>query len=197
MLTLAAFVAASVSCGDVVRDGKSPVYLVIDRLEAAQGNRPGNLSGTLNSDVLTNVTTPAPCTPTTPCPTVFNDIGIVTLHLDPKTLQMAPTPSNIVTINRYHVTYIRADGRNIQGLDVPYAFDGAFTGSVPTLGQVSFTFELVRHVAKQEPPLVQLVVSSTVITTIAQITFFGQDAVGNEVSVTGTMQVDFGNFGDV
>ena len=168
------------------------MYLVTDQLRAP-GNRPGNLNGTLNSDVITNVTAPAPCTPTTPCPTIFNDVGVVTMHIDPKDLLMSPTPSNAVTITRYHVTYIRADGRNIPGQDVPYGFDGAMTFNITQAGIAgtgTMSFELVRHIAKQEAPLVQLQLSSTIITTIAQITFFGKDAVGNDVSVTGTMQID-------
>lgn len=193
---VAALVAASVSCGDVVRQGRSPVYLVVDRLEAAQGNKPSAIGGTLTSDVLTLVTAPAPCTPERPCATIFNDIGQVTLHIDPKTLVTAPTTNNAVTIRRYHVSYIRADGRNIQGQDVPYAFDGGVTGTVPPGGALSLSFEIVRHIAKEESPLVQLAVSSTIITTIAQVTFYGADQVGNEVSVTGNIQIDFGNFGD-
>jgi hypothetical protein len=54
----------------------------------------------------------------------------------------------------------------------------------------------VRHVAKKEAPLVQLVDNGQIITTIAEVTFYGQDLVGNDISVTGTIQIDFGNFGD-
>ena len=108
---------------------------------------------------------------------------------------MAST-NNEVTITRYHVSYRRADGRNTQGVDVPYAFDGASTGTVPASGNITLGFELVRHVAKKEPPLIQLLTSSTIITTIADVTFYGQDRVGNEISVTGSLQIDFGNFGD-
>jgi hypothetical protein len=54
----------------------------------------------------------------------------------------------------------------------------------------------VRHAAKEESPLVQLQSSPTIITTIAEVTFYGTDRVGNDVSVTGSIQVDFGNFGD-
>ena len=61
---------------------------------------------------------------------------------------------------------------------------------------MSLAFELVRHVAKEESPLIQLTTSPTIITTIAQVTFYGADQVGNEVSVTGNIQIDFGNFGD-
>ncbi len=44
VLTLAALVGASVSCGNLVRQGRSPVYLVIDSLEGATGSDPGNFS---------------------------------------------------------------------------------------------------------------------------------------------------------
>ena len=37
---------------------------------------------------------------------------------------------------------------------------------------------------------------AAVITTIAEVTFYGRDQVGNDVTVSGTLQVDFGNFGD-
>ena len=45
-------------------------------------------------------------------------------------------------------------------------------------------------------PLVQLVANGVIISTIADITFYGQDLVGNEISVKGSMLIDFGNFGD-
>ena len=60
VLGLAALIAMSSSCGDVVRDGRSPVYLVIELLQAAPGSNPGQFFGNLNSDVITNVTSPAP-----------------------------------------------------------------------------------------------------------------------------------------
>ncbi len=43
---------------------------------------------------------------------------------------------------------------------------------------------------------VQLVNNPTIITTIADVTFYGQDLVGNEIQATGSIQVDFGNFAD-
>ena len=39
-----------------------------------------------------------------------------------------------MTIDRYRVSYRRADGRNMQGVDVPYTFDSAVTFTVPTQG---------------------------------------------------------------
>jgi hypothetical protein len=54
----------------------------------------------------------------------------------------------------------------------------------------------VRHIAKSEAPLGALAVSPVVITTIAEVTFFGRDQTGREVSVVAKITVDFGNFGD-
>ena len=103
---------------------------------------------------------------------------------------------NEVTITRYHVEYTRADGRNTPGADVPYSFDGAATGTIPAGGSLTLGFDLVRNVAKQESPLAQLRTSPNIITSIALVTFYGRDRVGNNVSVTGQIQIDFGNFGD-
>ena len=202
-ITLLAAVAGSVSCGSVVRDGRSPVYLIISQLQAARGggSTANQFSGTLQSDVLTLVTSPAPCAPTSPCPTIFADPGFVVLRISPKDIgptEIPPQPSlnNEVTINRYRVTYRRADGRNTPGVDVPYGFDGAMTATIPTGGASTLTFELVRHTSKQEAPLIQLVTNPAIISTIAEVTFYGRDQVGNEVSVTGLITIDFGNFGD-
>ena len=79
---------------------------------------------------------------------------------------------------------------------MPYAFDGAVTGTVPVGGTLSLGFELVRHDAKMEAPLAALATNPQIITTIADVTFYGRDVVGNEINVTGSIQVDFGNFAD-
>jgi hypothetical protein len=198
---LAAALAVMTSCGDAVRTGRSPVYLVIDTLQAAQGNHATTLAGGLTSDVLTFVTTPAPCTATAPCPTVFNDVGSAAFHLVAKdigtpTSTLSPSLNNQVTITRYRVVYRRADGRKVEGVDVPFGFEGALTITVPASGSATAGFELVRIVAKEESPLRQLISSPSFIATIADVTFFGRDLVGNEINVTGSITIEFGNFGD-
>jgi hypothetical protein len=192
-----AVVAVSVSCGDVVRQGSSPVFLVIDQLTASPGSDSGATKrNTLLSDVLTNVTQPAPCSTNSPCPTVFNDLGEVTLRTLAKDVSaVSPSSNSEVTISRYRVSYHRADGHNTPGVDVPYGFDGAATGT-SSGGKLTLTFEIVRHVSKMESPLVELATGPTIITTIADVSFYGRDQVGNDVSVTGSMQIDFGNFAD-
>lgn len=187
LAVLAALGLVTASCGDVARSGRAPVFLVIDRLEGSSGPT-GTLSTTLLSDVLTS-------------DSILNDPGQVTLHLSLKDIgsvdnPTSPSSNNQVTITRYRVNYRRADGRNTPGLDVPYGFDGAATGTVPASGSLKLGFELVRHVAKAEAPLVQLVNNRNIITTIADVTFYGQDLVGNEIQATGSIQIDFGNFAD-
>ena len=108
----------------------------------------------------------------------------------------APSGMNEVTFTRYRVTYRRADGRNTPGVDVPYPFDSAATFTIPADGTITAGFVLVRHTAKEEPPLRALVRNSVIISTIAEVTFFGRDQAGNEVIATGNIGVFFGNFGD-
>lgn len=199
LATILAVIAATVSCGDVVRQGRSAGYLVIDLLQASRGGaQAGTPSGTLQSDVLTLVTSPAPCSPAAPCATVFNDSGLATIRLASKDVSGTTQPStnNDVTITRYRVNFRRTDGRNAPGVDVPYGFDGAVTGTVQTGGTLELAFELVRHTSKEESPLVQLINSQTIISTIADVTLYGRDQVGNDISVTGSITIDFGNFGD-
>jgi hypothetical protein len=197
-----ALVLSALSCGDVVRTGRSPVYLVIDTLRAAPGNKPAEFGGALLSDVLTVVTSGGTCTTTNPCQVIFDDFGQVVLRIALKDITNpsspnAPTTNNEVTITRYRVAYRRTDGRNTQGVDVPFGFDGGVTGTVPFNGTATLSFELVRHLAKSEPPLSALRSTGGLIYTIADVTFFGTDRVGNQISVTGSIQVDFGNFADL
>jgi hypothetical protein len=194
---------ASLSCGSVVRNGSSPMFLVINTLQGQRGGATlGTLGTPLDSSVLTFVTSPAPCTAATPCPTYFSDVGQVVLALVAKNLSTntagpsSPSTNNEVTITRYHVAYTRGDcDPNCKpGVDVPFAFDGAVTGTIQVGGSLTLGFELVRIVAKQEPPLAALASTTNVLTTIANVTFYGQDLVGNAIQATGTIQIDFGTF---
>ena len=184
-----AFAAAS-GCGDLVRQGTGSSYLIVSAFEAASGATPQAFGGTLQSDVLTVVDGSG---------TIFNDVGRVRLSLAMKDAGGAgapttPTVNNSITLNRYRVEFIRADGRNTEGVDVPFAFDGAVTATVSGASEVAFT--LVRHQAKLEAPLASLARNSVIISTIARVTFYGRDQTGREAIVTAQMSVDFGNFGD-
>jgi hypothetical protein len=61
---------------------------------------------------------------------------------------------------------------------------------------VNGVFEIVRHIAKDEAPLKALAFNGVIISTIGEVTFYGRDQAGREVSVVGRIGVNFGNFGD-
>jgi len=188
LLTLMIGVLASASCGDVARSGKAPAFLVIDLLAAASGAKPGEFGNVLQSDVVTNAT-------------VFEDIGQATLRVllkDQGNPGATAGPSNLnwLKVNRYRVAYKRADGLNRPGVDVPYPFDGAVTATV-TNTPVTVSFSIVRLQAKLEPPLRALASGGAIaISTIADITFYGEDLAGNEFEGTGSMGINFANWGD-
>lgn len=179
----------SVSCSKTVREGRSPAYLVIEQLQGASGAEAAKFDETLQSDVVTKGG-------------IFEDPGRVVLHValkdaGPAASPTEPSANNLITVDRYRITYIRADGRNTQGVDVPYAFDGAATGTIGKDSSV-LTFVAVRAQAKVEAPLLALrgLGGALVISTIAEITFYGRDQVGNAVTVSGKMSVNFADWAD-
>jgi hypothetical protein len=187
---LALLLLASVSCGDAVRQGTGSSYLIVNSLEASSGAEDDEFAGVLRSDVLTVIDD---------VPTIFDDFARVQFQLAMKdagsaAAPTAPTTNNFITINRYRVEYVRADGRNVQGVDVPYAFDGAFTVTVGATAEAGFT--LVRHQAKNEAPLTGLRRTPAFISTIARVTFYGHDQTGREVVATAQISVNFGDFAD-
>jgi hypothetical protein len=188
------------ACTGVQREGRSPAYLVVGALEAASGATPSAFGGTLASDVVTTVTRRVDSDELQES-TVFEDLARVEFALalkDPggTAVATAPSTTNFITVTGYHVRFLRADGRNTPGLDVPYAFDGAVTLTVGVETRVA-TFVLVRSQAKQEAPLSALAVSpGAVLSTIAEITFYGADQAGRNVRVVGRIGVNFANWSD-
>lgn len=197
-LVVAASALLTTACGEVARTGRSPGYLQIVRLDAASGAQPGEFGNTLFSDVLTLVKVED-----TLVATIFADLGRVEFRVGLKDPGSSATPTqpsalNAITLSQYRVVFRRSDGRNTQGVDVPYAFDGGLTFTVPPSGTASGSFALVRHQAKEEPPLRNMAFNggAQLIATVAEITFYGKDQAGNDVVATGTMSVNFGDFGD-
>lgn len=193
---LTALSMATAGCG-VVQQGRAPAALRIDELAAANGaDTSATFGGYLHSDVITNVTRNNVTTATR-----FSDPGRITLSLvlrDPGVagLTNAPTELNTIQITRYRVMYRRTDGRNTQGVDVPYAFDSGLTMAVPASGSVQQTFDLVRVSAKEQPPLLALAFNGQAIDLIADVTLYGKDMHNNDVSVTGSIGITFANYGD-
>ena len=193
----AACVISTASCGgDLLRTGRGASMLVVQRMEGTPGGG-GETSAFLLSDVQVLVETTINGV-ATKVPTIFNDSLSATLAVVPKNPAALATPTNSVTLTHYRVTFRRSDGRNTPGVDVPFGFDGGLGVTIESGSTAEVALELVRHQAKLEPPLKNLagLGGQGFISTIAEITFFGHDQNGNDVSVTGRIDVQFGDFGD-
>jgi hypothetical protein len=145
------------------------------------------------SDVLTQ-------DPTTGAQSWIADPAKVTFSaqlLDPKSINGA-SPYNDILITRYIVTFQRADGKNAQGIDVPYSFEGSMSVLVPIGTATTATFILVREVAKQEPPLLNLKDANPgdAIYATAKVDFYGHDGANKLVKATGYLSVTFANYGN-
>ncbi len=166
------------SCSELAQTNRASSFLVILQLTGGTGQ-----DTAFQSDVQAD------------SGAVFEDQGTLSARLalkDPGTSgsPTTPTSANWITINRYRVVYVRTDGGA-----VPLPFEGAMTFTV-TGGAASASFVLVRLSAKLEPPLVNLRGGGglIVISTVAEVTFFGRDQTGNETTATGRIDVNFADW---
>jgi hypothetical protein len=147
---------------------------------------------------------------------LFNDDARVTVQLFRKNPDVSFTgPLEAVRLESYQVRYLRSDGRNVEGLDVPNRVTGSLNSVVipspsgSDVNEVDLVVNIVRHQAKLESPLRNLVgvflsptrsiifASEGVITTSAEITIFGRQVTTGEVlRATGRLQVTFADFAD-
>ena len=179
-----------------VTGSRASTGLVIERIAAVPGGGPDRSPATyLQSDVCVRDDAGGPCQ-------VFDDIGQVTTRLlfkDPGTVEnpSSPTTANFVTIDRYRIRYVRSDGRNRPGIDVPYPWEGAMTVTTMAESQAA-AFTLVRASAKLEAPLRALAGGggAVILNTVAEIDFYGHDQTGAGVAATGRIGVHFADWAD-
>ena len=146
----------------------------------------------------------------------INDDAIVTLSLFRKNPAVATsTPLEDVRLDSYQVRYLRSDGHNVEGVDVPFRITGPLNSTLlhapGNIGEATglVTINVVRHTAKREAPLINLIgilptatrslslPGQGIITTTAEITVFGrQVTTGEPLSATGRFQVVFADFAD-
>jgi hypothetical protein len=107
------------------------------------------------------------------------------------------------TVERYEVHYFRSDGRNEEGVDVPYAITGNLSQEVTEDAAATLSLEVVRRQAKLEPPLRNLrfignqAGGGLIITAFAEITLYARTTTGEVLNpVSGRLQIDFADFGD-
>lgn len=189
-LVAAGLAMAAACAADGPISSRSSFELLVERIEApAAGSTEGAHRMFVESDVVTGGT-------------VVRDTVRATLRLvarDPSAMAgpAAPTAAVFATIDRYRVRYVRSDGRNAPGIDVPHPWDGALTLLVSLDGRTG-ELVLVRASAKLEPPLVRLRDGGgdVVINTLAYVTFYGRDHGGARVEATGAIAVEFADWSD-
>ncbi|UCE40330.1 MAG: hypothetical protein JSV17_12810 [Candidatus Aminicenantes bacterium] len=177
------------SCNRITNDSRSDSVLHVIRVTGMDIE--DNEVDFLQSDV-------AVFNPETLTTTVAADAAKVTFtvaSLDPAPW-LGTSQYYDILVTHYVVTYSRSDGKNQEGIDVPYSFDGSLSARVPVDGQTEISFVVVRAVSKLEPPLINLATGrgEGELKTTARIEFYGQDTVGNKVKATGYLTIFFADY---
>lgn len=102
------------------------------------------------------------------------------------------------TIERYEVRYFRSDGRNTEGVDVPYRISGNLALEVIEESTAVLQLEVVRRQAKLEPPLANLSGGNPVVLTFfAEITLWARTTTSQTTNtVSARLQIDAAQFAD-
>jgi hypothetical protein len=186
-LTLAACVP------EFADQGEAPVILRITKITGRAGG--GGESG----DFLLSDLDP-----------VFNDNATISVQLISKNPTLGTGTqisgfANDVLLQSYEVRYFRTDGRNQEGVDVPYRITGPVATQVVMNGEAELAIVVVRHQAKLEPPLKNLTTFASnadtsqfsgagILTVVAEITLRGRTTAGKAVEARGSLQISFANF---
>jgi len=182
---------------DFATNNRADVILRMNTIEG-QGGKAGGAGDTgqqLLSDVVDCSTKAEDGTPI--C-SEFNDNALMTLEVTAKNPTATLTNFEDVVLTTYTVNYLRADGRNVEGVDVPFSISGNITSIITVGGTSTIPIIVVRHQAKVEPPLRHFQVGGTsvLLTVSAKISVYGRTTSGKEVSATGYLEIVFANFGD-
>ena len=165
-----------------------------------------NDGATLNSDVGFPITN--------------DDVGVeMNIFRKNNNTRLSTSAVEHVYLESYEVRYFRTDGRNQEGVDVPFRFTGALGNlrfHTPAAGgetPITASITLVRHQAKAEPPLRNLQLDPTspltqtgqgtagatlpgsvILTTVAEITIYGRTVEGQALQAKGRVNITFADF---
>jgi hypothetical protein len=191
-LLMAAALVSFACTADFATQSEADVILTITKII---GNPGGGLE---DGDFLLSDVTP-----------IFNDNATLDFLSIPKNANDVVIGNfNDVFLERYEVRFFRTDGHNTEGVDVPYRFTGAMATMVPVNLPTSAAVIVVRHSAKEEPPLRNLAFlpqvnvnngvggGEGIIHAIAEITVHGRTISGRAVTATGRLSVTFADFAD-
>ena len=177
------------SCNPIENESDSASILIVKSMTGT--DLEGNEVNYLQSDVLF-------VDPTTSAETITADEAKASLGvtlLDPVS-SYGPSSFNAITVDRYVVTYMRVDGKNVEGVDVPYSFEGALSAFIEVDSSADINFVIVRAISKAEPPLIDLVEGRAegVLNVNAKVDFYGHDLTNRNVKATGYISIFFTNY---
>ncbi|MCK4944049.1 MAG: hypothetical protein KAS65_10750 [Candidatus Aminicenantes bacterium] len=131
---------------------------------------------------------------------LINTLGEVTLTAEPiNPFQDITTYYYSVIVDQIDVEYSRSDGLSQEGRDIPFSFSQKVNYRVDLEEITTFPFNIVQHVAKLEPPLVDLINygEEEFLKLEAKVTFHGTDLGGHRVNpVIAVVSIWCGNFGE-
>lgn len=191
IMAILAAVFPLLTCTSLENKTKSSSYVVVENLRGTTAD--GTAADFLQSDVQKiNTTTSQPYV------TADTATATLTAHtLDPAPI-LGVSQYEDVLLTRYIVHYYRSDGKNVEGVDVPYSFEGSVNVLLKVNTATDVSLVVVREVAKLEQPLLNLVSNRDVgvLQVTARIDFYGHDMDNNEVTTTGNLPIFFANYND-
>ncbi len=197
VLSLSAVAMILACTAETTKQDSTNTFVTVVSMQGLRGGVGGTTDDELNSDVCIGGLT---AFPTSGCG-IQEDQATVAMQAQPKNgiPTLGPSYLNNIVFNRYRVTYTRADGRNVAGLDVPYPFDGVMQLLVTADATTSSaSFVIVRIQAKLEPPLKNLAGfgGADIISALAQVDFYGTDNAGRSIMTTGYLNIHFSDWAD-
>ena len=177
------------SCNPIEDESRSDSILLIVQITGTDVEE--NEVNFLQSDVVV-------VNPDTGAATVAADAATVSFTaqpLDPEPL-LGTSHHNDLFVTHYVVSYFRSDGKNQEGIDIPYSFDGSLSARVQIDTQTDVSFVIVRAVSKLEPPLINLAKGrgEGELKATARIDFYGHDTLGKTVKATGYLTIFFADY---
>jgi hypothetical protein len=189
ILVIVPFIFILFSCNPLEDESRSDSILLVVRITGTDID--DNEVDFLQSDVVV-------FNPDSGSSTVAADAAKVTFAaqvLDPEPFLGISSYSDLF-VTHYTVAYSRSDGKNQEGIDIPYSFDGSLSARIQIGAQADVSFVIVRAVSKLEPPLINMAGGrgEGELKATARIDFYGHDAVGNKVKATGYLTIFFANY---
>ena len=186
ILVLLAFNLLFTSCNKLADDSTAASRLIVEKITGI--NWEDQEADVLFSDVIVEKEGKT---------TIQSDLGVAYMTAEPYSpLVVEPSSYYDIIVKQYRVRYQRSDGRNTEGVDVPYSFTGAMNVRVKVGETTVVNFVVVRAQAKAEPPLVELRYGTGTreLEVDALIEFYGEDLGGHPVYAEGKLHIVFANY---